>query len=165
MFRIQNLLTAQFQSIFISQTLWRLSNVLLHLTDKLQRTSLQFRPSENGWNLDAGSHSTWKHLKYNFLGVFAADNLHLTSQTITIWLWTLQNQILLGHIRLWFATEEMLYTLLILSVFFIGSTPIYLNDWTKNSTRSLNWWQIFPCKTQTLPCAVLLFLHCTFDLW
>ena len=63
-----DLLTAQFHSIFNSQTLWQQTwkflfgvyahpMYLLPPTAKLQRTSFPFRQSENGWNSVAGPHS------------------------------------------------------------------------------------------------------------
>ena len=163
---IQNLLTAQFHSIFNSQTLWQQNwkflfcvyahrKYLLHLTVKLQRTSFQFWPSESGWNPVAGSHSELLILKYKFLGVFRAENFppHIPNKIFMIWNTSKSDS--LGTHWIVILQEMKCYTSLILSVFLFGSTSIYLNDWTRNSIRSVDWWQILPSKNQTLPCAVL----------
>ena len=69
-----------------------------------------------------------KHLKYKFFGVFAADNFppHIPNNIFMIVNTSKSDSP--GTHWIGYATEEMFYTSLILSVFLFGSTPICIND-------------------------------------
>ena len=138
----------------------------LLLTAKLQGTSFHFGYSENGWN--PGCRISFKivnHWNISFLEYLQPTIFppHIPNKKFVVVNSSKSDSP--GTYWIVLCISGMFLTLLIPLVYFFGSTPICINDWTRLFIRSLNWWRSFSTRLnfQNVQFFCIYLAHLTYD--